>query len=181
MSHYELGKAVFIAAILLAKPSMAQSPATNQTVMTFAVENRAIRLSATANGMPVRLLVDTGATMVAFPRAAARKLGLSLKSSSLNATASTAAGIKYPITFFRLKQLEIGSCLLTDVEAMLVGGPMPEPLLGMSALLRMNVEMSDGKMSLSCPVDPARQAIARTCRSAGGVSRPAWLAERCDP
>jgi hypothetical protein len=37
---------------------------------------------------------------------------------------------------------------------MIVAGPMPEPLLGMSALLRMNVEMRDGKMSLRCPVDP---------------------------
>jgi hypothetical protein len=37
---------------------------------------------------------------------------------------------------------------------MIVTGPMPEPLLGMSALLRMNVEMRDGKMSLRCPVDP---------------------------
>ena len=161
MRHYELGKAVFIAAVILANPAIAQSPATNQTAMTFAVENRAIRLSATANGISVRFLVDTGATMVAFPRAVARKLGMSLKSSSsLNATASTAAGAKYPITFFRLKRLEIGSCLLTDVEAMLVGGPMPEPLLGMSALLRMNVEMSDGKMSLGCSVDTARPTVA---------------------
>src|SRR5215831_6643842 len=159
MSHYKLGKAVLIAAVILAKPSVAQSPATNQTAMTFAVENRAIRLSATANGIPVRFLVDTGATMVAFPRAAAGKLGLSLKSSSLNATASTAAGTKYPVTFFRLKRLEIGSCVLSEVEALLVGGPMPEPLLGMSALLRMNVEMSDGKITLRCP-DAARPTVA---------------------
>jgi hypothetical protein len=69
MSHYKLGKAVLIAAVILAKPCVAQSPATNQTAMRFAVENRAIRLSAAANGIPVRLLVDTGATMVAFPRA----------------------------------------------------------------------------------------------------------------
>jgi clan AA aspartic protease (TIGR02281 family) len=114
----------------------------------------------TVNGIPVRFLVDTGATMVAFPRAAAGKLGMSLKSSSLHATASTAAGTEYSITFFGLKRLEIGSCLLSDVDAMLVGGPMPEPLLGMSALLRMNVEMSDGKMSLSCSADTARPTVA---------------------
>jgi len=161
MNHYELGKAVFIAtAIILAKPSAAQSPVTNQTAMTFAVENRAIRLWAVADGTRVRFLVDTGATRVAFPRSAAGKLGVSSKSSSFNATASTAAGTKYPIRFFRLKRLEIGSCLLSDVEAMLVGGPMPEPLLGMSALLRMNIEMSDGKMYLRCPVDAARPTAA---------------------
>jgi len=57
MSHYELGKAVFIATVILVKPSIAQSPATNQTAMPFAVENRAIRLSAAANGIPVRFLV----------------------------------------------------------------------------------------------------------------------------
>jgi predicted aspartyl protease len=100
MGHYKLGNAVLIAAVILAKPAVAQSPATNQTAMTFAVENRAIRLSATVNGIPVRFLVDTGATMVAFPRAAAGKLGMSLKSSSLYATASTAAGTEYSITFF---------------------------------------------------------------------------------
>jgi hypothetical protein len=67
MGHYKLGNAVLIAAVILAKPAVAQSPATNQTAMTFAVENKAIRLSATVNGIPVRFLVDTGATMVAVP------------------------------------------------------------------------------------------------------------------
>ena len=75
MSDSKLGKAVFIAAaVILAEPSLAQSPATNQAAMTFAVERKAVRLSAMANGIPVRFLVDTGATMVAFPRAAAGNL-----------------------------------------------------------------------------------------------------------
>lgn len=156
VSDYKIGKAVLIAAaVTLAKPSLAQSPATsNQAAMTFAVEKKAVRLSAMANGIPLRFLVDTGTTMVAFPRIAAGKLGLNLKSSSATSTASTADGTKYPITLFRLRRLEIGSCVLRNVEAMIVAGPMAEPLLGMSALLRMNVEMRDGKMSLRCPVDP---------------------------
>jgi clan AA aspartic protease (TIGR02281 family) len=132
--------------------------------MTFAVERKAVRLSAAVNGIPVRFLVDTGATMVAFPRAAAGKLGVDLNSSSVRSTASTADGTKYPITLFWLKRLEIGSCVLNNVEAMLVGRPMPEPLLGMSALLRMNVEMGNGKMSLSCPVDPARPVVPAPSR-----------------
>ena len=161
MSDSKLGKAVFIAAaVILVEPSLAQSPATSQAAMTFAVERKAVRLSAAVNGIPVRFLVDTGATMVAFPRAAAGKLGVDLNSSSVRSTASTADGTKYPITLFWLKRLEIGPCVLNNVEAMLVGRPMPEPLLGMSALLRMNVEMGNGKMSLSCPVDPARPAVA---------------------
>ena len=133
MSDSKLGKAVFIAAaVILAEPSLAQSPATIQAAMTFAVERKAVRLSAAVNGIPVRFLVDTGTTMVAFPRAAAGKLGVDLKSSSVTSTASTADGTRYPITFFWLKRLEIGSCVLNNVEAMLVGGPMPEPLLGMT-------------------------------------------------
>jgi len=86
--------------------------------------------------------------------------GGGLKSSSVTSTASTVDGTRYPITFFLLKRLEIGSCVLSNVEAMLVSRPMPEPLLGMSALLRMNVEMRDRKMSLSCPANPARPAVA---------------------
>ena len=97
--------------------------------------------------------------MVAFPQAAAGELGVDLKSSSVTSTASTADGTRYPIAFFWLKRLEIGSCVLSNVEAMLVSRPMPEPLFGMSALLRMKVEMSDGKMSLSCPASSARPAI----------------------
>jgi clan AA aspartic protease (TIGR02281 family) len=162
MTDSKFGKAVFIAAaITLTKPSLAQSLATSsQAAMTFAVEKKAVRLSATANGVLVRFLVDTGTTMVAFPREAAGKLGVNLESSSATSTASTADGTKYPIMLFWLKRLQIGSCVLRNVEAMIVAGPMPEPLLGMSALLRMNVEMSDGKMSLSCPVDPAPPAVA---------------------
>ena len=161
MSDSKFGKAVFIAvSVILAKPSFAQSPATSQAAMTFAVEKKAVRLSATANGIPIRFLVDTGATMVAIPQAAAGELGVDLKSSSVTSTASTVDGTRYPITFFLLKRLEIGSCVLSNVEAMLVSRPMPEPLLGMSALLRMNVEMRDRKMSLSCPANPARPAVA---------------------
>jgi clan AA aspartic protease (TIGR02281 family) len=161
MRGSKLCKAVFIAAaVTLAMPSFAQSPAmSSQAAMTFAVEKKAVRLSATANGIPARFLVDTGTTMVAFPREAAGKLGVKLEASLATSTASTADGTNYPITLFWLKRLEIGSCVLSNVEAMLVGGPMPEPLLGMSALLRMNVEMSDGKMSLRCPGDPARPAV----------------------
>ena len=100
MSDSKLGKAVFIAAaVILAEPSLAQSPATNQAAMTFAVQRKAVRLSAMANGIPVRFLVDTGATMVAFPRAAAGKLGVDLKSSSVRSTASTADGTTYPSVF----------------------------------------------------------------------------------
>ena len=160
MSDCKFGKAVFIAvSVILAKPSFAQSPATSQAAMTFAVEKKAVRVSATANGLPIRFLVDTGATMVAFPQAAAGELGVELKSSSVTSTASTADGTTYPFTFFWLKRLEVGSCVLSNVEAMLMDGPMPEPLLGMSALLRMNVEMRDGKMSLNCPVNPARPSV----------------------
>jgi clan AA aspartic protease (TIGR02281 family) len=162
MRDSKFGKAVFIAVtVALAMPSLAQPPVTSsQAAMTFAVEKKAVRLSAMVNGIPIRFLVDTGTTMVAFPREAAGKLGVNLESSSATSTASTADGTKYPITLFWLKRLEIGSCVLRNVEAMIVAGPMPEPLLGMSALLRLNVEMSDGKMSLSCPVDPARPAVA---------------------
>jgi len=172
MRASKFGKAAFIAAAVIpVMPSLAQSPATSsQAAMTFAVEKRAVRLSAMANGIPVRFLVDTGTTMVAFPRGAARKLGVNLVSSSAPSTASTADGTKYPIRFFWLKRLEIGSCVLRNVEAMIVAGPMPEPLLGMSALLRMNVEMSDGKMSLSCPVDPNQEELTRL--QAGNFSNP---------
>ena len=160
MRDSKFGKAAFIAAVVtLAMPSFAQSPATSsQAAMTFAVEKRAVRLSAMANGIPVRFLVDTGTTMVTFPREAAGKLGVNLDSLSATSTASTADGTEYPIRLFWLKRLEIGSCVLRNVEAIIMAGPMPEPLLGMSALLRMNVEMSNGKMSLSCPGDLARPA-----------------------
>ena len=166
MSDSKFGKAVFVAVtVILAKPSLAQSPTANQAAMTFAVEKKAVRVSATANGLTIRFLVDTGATMVAFPHAAAGELGVDLKSSQVTSTASTADGTTYPSTFFWLKRLEVGSCVLSNVEAMLMDGPMLEPLLGMSALLRMNVEMRDGKMSLSCPVNPARPAVALASRA----------------
>jgi len=82
MNDSKFGKAVFIAAaLILTKPSLAQSPATTQATMTLAVEKKAVRLSATANGIPIRFLVDTGATMVAIPQAAAGELGVDLNPS----------------------------------------------------------------------------------------------------
>src|SRR5215831_8185578 len=123
MCDSTFGKTVFIAAVMvLARPSLAQAPATTQAIMTVAVENKAVRLSAMANGIPVRFLVDTGTTMVAFPREAAGKLGVNLDSLSATSTASTADGAKYPITLFWLKRLEIGSCVLRNVEAIIMAG-----------------------------------------------------------
>ena len=100
----------------------------------------------TINGMVVRMMVDTGASLVSLSAADARRVGIDPQSLQFTGVAHTANGTvrAAPIT---LREIAIEGMVLNNVRASCcVTG---EALLGMSALERLNFTIGSGWMSLA--------------------------------
>jgi aspartyl protease family protein len=102
----------------------------------------------TINGRTVRFLVDTGATTVAMNKTQARQLGVDYRMKGERIVVSTASEhVKgYRV---RLNSVSLGRIKQKDVDAMVIDGDHPGPiLLGMSFLGNLKVEKSGGVMSI---------------------------------
>ena len=92
---------------------------------------------ASVDGRTMRMLVDTGASLVTLDRDDARRLGVYVGDDEFTHTLNTAAGpVKAsPVT---LRTLTVAGVRLNHVEAMVVDHKLPAPLLGMSYLGRLS-------------------------------------------
>jgi clan AA aspartic protease (TIGR02281 family) len=98
-------------------------------------------VDATADGVPFRMLVDTGSDDLAFNLSHLRKLGLKTRRLSYNQRISTSNGIvrSAPIV---VHELRIGAFVLHDVQAAVdYSGADGPPLLGMSVIKFMHLEI----------------------------------------
>lgn len=102
---------------------------------------------AEINGHPVRVLVDTGATMVALTEEDARGAGLSVDPSRWKPVARTASG-EARGEALTLASLSVGGIKRMDVSAAVVEN-LPMSLLGQSFLRRLEaVEIRGDTMTL---------------------------------
>lgn len=102
--------------------------------------------SGTVNGVMVRFLVDTGATMISLGASDARRLGLDL-SSGQRGMAMTANG-QAPVTKIKLDTVRIGDITAHNVDALVHQTDLPIALLGMSFLNRMEMQRNGETMTL---------------------------------
>ena len=93
------------------------------------------------NGVALRFIVDTGATLVSLPAAEARRLGLDYRSGQ-RGTVQTANGA-VPAYRVRLDHIRLGAIELTGVDAVVIEEGLPIALLGMSFLNRTQM-LRDG-------------------------------------
>ncbi|SDH33615.1 retropepsin-like aspartic protease family protein [Propionivibrio dicarboxylicus] len=98
------------------------------------------------NGMTVRFIVDTGASLVSIGASEARRLGIDPSSGS-SGVAQTANGLTQ-VSRVRLKTVKVGEIVLNDVEAVVHAQDMPVVLLGMSFLNRMEMQRNGDTMTL---------------------------------
>ncbi|MDT8281251.1 MAG: TIGR02281 family clan AA aspartic protease [Gammaproteobacteria bacterium] len=100
------------------------------------------------NGRSARFLVDTGASAIAMNIAQAKQLGIDYDKVGIPASVSTASGFEKAYRV-RLKSVSVGSITETNVEALVIDGNHPGPiLLGMTFLGRLSVEHSGNAMTL---------------------------------
>lgn len=103
------------------------------------------RTSGLINGMPVKFLVDTGASQVAMNESTARRVGLQYKLYGEKTKVSTASGISLA-WFIPIKKINVGGVELKQVGALVVKGAGPEEvLLGMSFLKQLKMQ-DDGNL-----------------------------------
>ncbi|GMV45183.1 MAG: hypothetical protein AMXMBFR66_05810 [Pseudomonadota bacterium] len=98
------------------------------------------------NGRSVRLMVDTGATLVALPQAEAERLGVELRGARTTMS-QTAAGT-VPAALVTLARLRVGAVELANVSALVTPAPLPYVLLGNSALERFRMQRDNDVLRL---------------------------------
>jgi aspartyl protease family protein len=114
----------------------------------YADDRGMFRSVGTINGRTVRFLLDTGATTVAMNKSQARQLGVDYRMNGEHVVISTASDhVKgYRV---RLKSVSLGKIKQRNVEAMVIDGDHPGPiLLGMSFLGTLKVEKAGGVMKI---------------------------------
>ncbi len=92
-------------------------------------------IEALADGIPLRMMVDTGASDVVLSPADAGRLGIDTSSLAFVRPYETANGVVLgaPVT---LGQLRIGPVVVANLRASVIGTPLETSLLGMSFLSR---------------------------------------------
>ncbi len=100
------------------------------------------------NGRTVRFLVDTGASAIAMNVEQAKRLGIRYDKIGTPARVSTASGFENAYRV-RLKSVSVGNITETNVEALIIDGNHPGPvLLGMTFLGRLNIDHGGNAMTL---------------------------------
>ena len=125
----------------------AAGPPSNTIVYTANQRGHVI-LDAAVNGAPVRMLVDTGASLVTLTPLDARAAGIAPSELVYNARVNTANGTARmaPVT---LREIRIDQLSIYDVPAAVLEN-LNVSLLGMSFLGRLQgYEMRDGKLTIN--------------------------------
>lgn len=100
------------------------------------------------NDVPVKFLVDTGATSIAMNSLDAARFRIDYKRNGKQSVAATASGLvrTYNVT---LAKVQIGEITLHNVDAGIIEGNYPrEPLLGMSFLGQLDMKREGEKLEL---------------------------------
>jgi len=130
-----------------AAPAAPTGPATN-TLVYATNEQGHVVLDTVVNGASVRMLVDTGASLVILTREDARAAGIVPGELAYTHRASTANGVvrMAPVT---LREIRVGQLSIYDVPAAVLEH-LNISLLGMSFLTRLQgYEMRDRKLTIS--------------------------------
>lgn len=121
--------------------------ASNRERMTLAADPRGMFLAEGAiNGLPMRFVVDTGATFVSMSAADAARIGLDFrKGRPLMMQTANGTVMKYLVTLDRVR---LGTIELNQVEGVVGEQQMPYVLLGMSFLNRLEMQRDGASMRL---------------------------------
>jgi clan AA aspartic protease (TIGR02281 family) len=119
-----------------------------QTIELYSSANGHFTAPVSIKGVTVDGVVDTGADLVALSSQVARQMGISYENGK-RITLFTANGTKNGYLIV-LESVRVGNIVLKDVTGTVSDGDMPL-LLGMSFLGRLNVNINQGRMTLSKP------------------------------
>ena len=155
----------------MAAEAMVLRPYIGETVQEFEARKRGIRLDPadgkggvltvpadttghfyvepTLGGQRIRMLVDTGASLVALSHEDAERMSLSVSARDFTHQISTANGVVEAAPV-RIPQIQVGDIVVRNVEAVVLPpGRLNVSLLGMTFLRRLSTfEITDGRLAL---------------------------------
>lgn len=122
-------------------------PTSSRERVTLAADPRGMFVADGAiNGLPMRFVVDTGATFVSMSAADAARIGLDFrKGRPLMMQTANGTVMKYQVTLDRVR---LGAIELSQVEGVVGEQEMPYVLLGMSFLNRLEMQRDGASMNL---------------------------------
>jgi aspartyl protease family protein len=118
-----------------------------QSVTLYADSRGHFIAEGSVNGIPVRFMVDTGATVIALPVSDARRLGMDYLKGE-RGMVQTANG-PAPAYRVRLDVVKLGAVQLNSVEAIVIEQGLNVALLGMSFLNRVEMRREGELMMLN--------------------------------
>jgi aspartyl protease family protein len=120
---------------------------TRQSVTLSADTHGHFLTDGAVNGVPVRFVVDTGATVVALPASDAERLGLDYRKGPV-ALIKTAAGV-VPVHRVRFESVRLGAIEINAVDGVVIEQGLDIALLGMSFLSRVEMRNEGQLMTLT--------------------------------
>jgi len=125
----------------------ASVPESTRPKVTLAADGRGMFFAeGQINGLPVRFMVDTGATFVSMSAREATRLGIDFRKGR-PVLMQTANGrvVSYLV---KLDRIKVGDIEFTDVDGAVGEQDMPYALLGMSFLNRLEMTRDGASMTL---------------------------------
>lgn len=123
-------------------------PSSSHTLVYRADRRGHFSLTATVNGAPIRVVVDTGASLVALTLDDARAAGITRSELAFNQITQTANGRVHfaPVV---LREVRIEQLSIENVPAAVIEN-LDQSLLGMSFLKRLkSFEMREGQLTIN--------------------------------
>jgi aspartyl protease family protein len=133
--------------LLLGQHQRSTASSSSRDSVTLAADARGHFLADGAvNGVPMRFLVDTGATSIALPASEAQRLGIDYRKGERGLVQTANGNVQvYRVT---LDSVKVGSIELQSVEAVVTERGLSIPLLGMSFLNRVEMKRDGQAMTL---------------------------------
>lgn len=128
--------------------SVVSTPGAERPTTTLTADARGhFVVPGSINGVPMRFLVDTGATFVSLGAADARRARIDASQGTPGMT-QTANGV-VRVWRVKLASVKLGGITLLDVDASVHEQDMPVVLLGMSFLNRMEMRRDGSSLTLT--------------------------------
>jgi aspartyl protease family protein len=137
LTHQEPRQAEAAVLVAPAEVPAAPRPAAGQPAQITRSADGHYWAEADIDGRAIRVLVDTGASVVALTREDALRLGLRLTAADFTETVETASG-PARAAGVELDHVAVAGARVEDVRALVVEEGLPHSLLGMSYLGRLS-------------------------------------------
>lgn len=121
-----------------------------ERIVTVAADSRGhFLVHPSVNGRRIRMMIDTGASVVALTHDDARTLGVLPGKNDYTRPVSTANGV-VSVATVKLPELRVGDVVIRNVEAVVMPeGRLSTSLLGMSFLKKLrSFEIAGGRLTL---------------------------------